>query len=139
MKIINHEGNAFLLRFDPGEEVLSELSKFCEKEKIMAGTFTAIGATKETILSYFNVEEKIYEDHLLKEEFEMLSVIGNVSIMEGSAIIHAHGTFGNRKLEVKGGHIKAMIVSVTCELTLQVFTNKMERERNEQMKVNLLV
>lgn len=139
MKTIVHEKNTYVLRFDPGEEVLQTLSEFCEKENIKGGSFTAIGATKEVLLAYFNLESKKYEDHLLQEELEMLSVIGNISVLDGKVAIHAHGTFGDRKIQVRGGHIKSMNISVTCELTLQVFETAMERKTNQPMNVNLLV
>lgn len=139
MKIIIHEKSTYILRFDPNEEVLKMLADFCEKEKITAGSFTAIGATKEVTLAYYDLPNKIYLDQKLEEDLEIVSVTGNVAIMNGKPAIHAHGTLSNRHLEVKGGHIKNMTISVTCEVTLHVFEGIIERKPNEKMGVNLLV
>jgi predicted DNA-binding protein with PD1-like motif len=89
-------------------------------------------------LSYYNLSEKKYEDTIIEEDLEITSVIGNIAWLDETAIIHAHGTFGNKNLEVIGGHIKSLIISATGEVFLQQVQTKLIREYNEETGLNLL-
>jgi predicted DNA-binding protein with PD1-like motif len=42
-----------------GDEVLSSLQQFVQRENIHAATFTAIGALSDAVLLYFNWEERV--------------------------------------------------------------------------------
>ncbi|PJE50487.1 MAG: DNA-binding protein [Candidatus Yanofskybacteria bacterium CG10_big_fil_rev_8_21_14_0_10_36_16] len=138
MKIILKENENYLLRFDPGDEVLSLFKDFCKKENINSGSFTAIGATGEIIIYYYDLDRKEYLEKILKERLEITSLIGNIAHAEDDIIIHAHGTFAGPDCHAFGGHVKKLVVSATCELSLQTFKAKVEREQNEEVGLKLL-
>lgn len=139
MKVILHEGDKYFLRFDSGEEVLGMMANFCLENKIEAGSWNAIGACAEVMISYYDLETKEYIDLNLKEDLEIISVTGNVAKMADKTVIHAHGCFSNRQMEPKAGHIKKLVVSATCEVALFVFKGKIERASNEKVGLNLIV
>lgn len=138
MTEINDQNNTVLLRFDKGEEVLTKLQEYCDENKIVAGSFHALGAAGEVVLSYYNLDKKIYEDTTLSEDVEIASMIGNIAVMNDTYIIHSHGVFGRRDFSTVGGHIKSLVVSATCEVTLTVFDKEMKRAFNEETGLNLL-
>ena len=138
MKVILKDKNHYILRFDRGEEVTEGLKNFCQEEKIAAGYFSGLGAVSEITLSYFNYSTKKYEDKNIKDDLEAVSFTGNVSIIDGDVIIHAHGAFGDSKLAVLGGHVKKMAVLVTAEIHLQAFEGKIERILDERTGLNLM-
>ena len=140
MKTVFHKGNSYVLRFDPVEEVLKKLMEFAEKESINGASFTAIGAVKKVVLAYYDIGEKEYLDKNFDEEMEIVNVIGNVArnAEMGNIIVHAHGSFGNRDFEVIGGHIKEMLVSATCEVSLTKLEGGLERTFNQEISLNLL-
>lgn len=138
MKIILQNNNIFVLRFDPNEEVIVGLNNFATANHITAGSLTAIGATKEVLLSYYNLATKQYEDITISEDLEIVSMLGHIATMDEKIIIHCHGSFSDRTFQVKAGHVKKLIVSATCEVTLVRLEGKMERAFDQETGVNLL-
>lgn len=127
-----------LLRFDKGENVIEMLLDYVQKENILAAHFTAIGACGEVVLSYYNLEEKKYEDHEFQEDMEITGIIGNIGWMKGKPVLHAHGTFGRKDMSAIGGHVKKLIVSATCEVTLTILPGKFERAYDAETGLNLI-
>jgi predicted DNA-binding protein with PD1-like motif len=60
-----------------GDEVLSSLQQFVQRENIHAATFTAIGALSDAVLRYFNWEKKEYEKVPVREPVEVAALIGD--------------------------------------------------------------
>lgn len=138
MKIISENDTMLLLRFDKREEIISELAVFCKNQNIPAASFTALGAASEVTLSFYNLPEKRYKDHSLQEHTEIVSVTGDVARMKDETIIHAHGVFAKQDLTTIGGHIKKLVVSATCEITLWKLGSKVERQFDPETGLNLL-
>lgn len=138
MKIISGNKQIYLLRFDTGEEVVSGLAAFCNEHSIFAGSFSAIGAAGEIIISYYNLDTKAYQDKTIQERLEVISLLGNAAAIEGKVAIHMHGSFSGPDYTVRAGHVKKLVVSATCEITLQVFEGKIERSFDEKTGLNLL-
>ncbi|MBI4159907.1 DNA-binding protein [Candidatus Wolfebacteria bacterium] len=81
MKLILHDNRRYVLRFDKGDEAIEGLAQFAEQEKINAAAFWGIGAAQGTTLSYYDLNQKKYQDKELNERLEIASLIGNVATM----------------------------------------------------------
>jgi uncharacterized protein len=138
MKIIHKQKNKYVLRFDLGEDVMEGLKDFSKKQKIKSADFSAIGACREIVLSFYNLKTKKYEDKLVKEDLEITSLIGNIAHLGKEIIIHSHGNFSDDKMKVMGGHVKKLIVSATCEVILSVMDKKIIRGYDEVTGLNLM-
>lgn len=138
MKIVLQEKDRYFLRFETGDEVISMLADFCSKEAITAAYFTVIGACSEVTLSYYDLENKKYEDHEFKTDMEITSVTGNVGRLNNAVAIHAHGVFSGADMVGKSGHIKKLVISATGEIMLQKFEGKIERAYDEATGLNLI-
>lgn len=138
MKIILSQGNIYVLRFDGGDEVMGGLAAFCKERGINASQFSVIGVVKEVVLAFYNLQTKSYEDHEIREDVEVSPVQGNIAVMDGELVVHAHGSFANRNLEVKAGHVKKLIVSTVCEVVLTAFDGEMKRGYDDATGLNIL-
>lgn len=138
MKLILNEGRFYVLRFDRGDEVIAELKKFIETQSIKACSWSGIGAFSSAVLSYYNLKNKKYEDHSYAEDCEIISLSGNAGRNGAETVTHAHGVFSGQDMKAFGGHVKELVVSVTCEVTLRAFEGVIEREYSEELGVNLL-
>jgi predicted DNA-binding protein with PD1-like motif len=127
MKTIYQHQNSHFLVLKRGEELVSTLVDFCKSSKITAGYLTAIGACSQATLSWYDLGRKVYEDHEYKEGLEIVSLTGNIALLEGSPMLHIHGTFSKRDLSVVGGHIK-----------LETFIEEFKREFDNDTGLNLL-
>jgi len=139
MKIILQDNKTFVLRFDKGEEVFSGLQKFMQDQQISACVFKGIGACVEAELAYYNEHLKDYRKKPFYENMEIVSLIGNGGLMEGKPIIHAHGVLGRTDFSIVGGHFTKIMVSPTCEIFLTVLNGALQREKNADFNLNLLV
>jgi len=138
MKLILHENTTYVVRLDKGDELIASLIQFCEGEKIKAGYFSGIGLTQELILSYYTIERKQYEDHEFNEKMEITGLMGNVAAQRYETIVHCHGTFGDSRMNVIGGHVKKLVVGATCEIIFHKLKGEVERAPNLETGLNLI-
>ena len=139
MKIVLSDDKNYILRFDPNEEITRELSNFCEKEKLFAGTITGIGSASEVTISFYNLDTKQYESVTVARRMEIVSLLGNVALLEGKPFAHLHGIFSDADMQPISGHVKELVVSATCEIALTRFDGEVRRAHDPKTGLNLLV
>ena len=106
----------WVLRIDPDEELYETLRAFAVEHDLRAGTLTGIGAVGEAELGFFVRENRTYVRRVFRGEHEILSLIGNLSVLEGAPFLHCHLTLAGRDFVAYGGHLSRAVVSVTCEV-----------------------
>jgi predicted DNA-binding protein with PD1-like motif len=89
---------------------MSGLTEFAVREKLVAGHFTAIGALESARFGWFDRAQKAYHDIPIDQQVEMISLIGDLGVVNGAPQIHAHGAVGFRDGQLRGGHILEAIV-----------------------------
>ena len=53
-------GNRYMVRMDPGEEILTKVKELCKAENITLGEFRGLGAANELELGLYDVTKKQY-------------------------------------------------------------------------------
>lgn len=132
----NGEKN-YAVIFAKGDEVLSGLTEFAEREKLGAGHFTAIGALKSARFGWFDRERQAYRDIAIDQQVELISLIGDVGIVNGAPQIHAHGAVGLPDGEVRGGHLLEAVAWPTLELFFTVFPTSLVKKHDEETNLYL--
>jgi predicted DNA-binding protein with PD1-like motif len=118
-KVLDEVGErTWALVFDVGDEVVSTLTQFASLHQLTAARFTAIGAFSEATLGYFDAGKKAYEKIPVREQVEVLSLIGDVALDAGQPKIHAHVVVGKRDGSARGGHLLEARVRPTLEVML---------------------
>jgi uncharacterized protein len=118
-KLLDATGQkTFALVFDKGDEVVAGLSEFARAQKVGAAHFTAIGAFSEVTLGYFDRARKDYKKMPLKEQVEVLSLIGDVALDGQEPKVHAHVVVGLSDGAARGGHLLEGRVWPTLEVIL---------------------
>jgi uncharacterized protein len=139
MNVILQDNRRYVLRFDKGEDVFTGLSAFADAHHVSAAAFQGIGACSEAEIGDFDVATKSYRKHPVKENLEIVSLIGNISMLEGKPAIHMHGSLSRADLSVVGGHIFKLVVSITCEIFLIKLEGGLKREMDSDLGLNLLI
>ena len=93
------------LIFDKGDEPVSGLTAFAKSQGLGGAHFTAIGAFSEVTLGYFDRKARDYKKIPLREQVEVLSLIGDVALDRGEPKVHAHVVVGRADGEARGGHL----------------------------------
>ena len=131
-------GNRYMVRMDPGEEILTEVTALCEAENIRLGEFRALAAVNHLELAVYDVAEKKFYRSSMDGAFEVTSLFGTISEKDGSVYLHAHLSATGADGSAVGGHLNAAEVSGTCEMVLEAFEGHAGRRYDEATGLNVL-
>ena len=109
-------GYGWLVRLDAGEEIVSTLAAWAAAHGVQGGALSGIGAVGEAELGFFWRDRKEYERRTFTGEHEILSLLGNFSMLEGKPFPHCHLILAGPDFVPHGGHLFRGIVTVTCEV-----------------------
>ena len=118
--------------FAKGDEVLSGLTEFALREGLTAGYFTAIGALQRAQFGWFDRARQAYRHIPIREQVELISLIGNVALVNGAPQIHAHGAVGFSDGQMRGGHLLEAIAWPTLELFFTSSSTTLIKERDDE-------
>jgi predicted DNA-binding protein with PD1-like motif len=119
--------------FTTGDEVISGLTSFCREQKLAGSHFTAIGAFLDAVIAYFDWEKKEYLRNPVREQVEVVSLVGDVALApDGSPKVHAHVVLGRRNGTALGGHLMEAHVRPTLEVTLMETPVALQRRHDPQ-------
>ena len=124
-------GERVQLRFESGERVAPTLVAWLTAEGIGYAAMTGLGAVKSATVSYWNAESQQYETHELREQMEVVSLVGNVTLKEEQPFTHIHVTLGRRDLSIVGGHFNDAIVHPNLEIWLSPEAEPVHRVLDE--------
>ena len=127
-----------IVRIDPKEEIIETLKQICKTQNIKLGTVNGIGATDKVVIGLLNLKTKNYQSQEFIGDHEITSLLGNISTMNDDAYLHIHVTLGNTKHESIGGHLISAVVSITCELVIDIIEGEIERKFSDDLGANLL-
>ncbi len=133
-----HEGNKILVRIERGEEVVSSLTEVCRKHQIGCASLTGIGAVRDAEVGYYDLQDLDYRKRTIREVCELVSITGNVALVDGEPFVHTHVALGKGDLELLGGHLFGATVAVTVEVFIDVWERSVNREHDPEMKLNLI-
>lgn len=128
----------YLIRFVKGEELPKTLASFCDSQNIKGGFFHALGAVTNIELACYHLDKKEYTYKNWDEELEIVSLTGNIAIVDHKPLIHIHGVVSDKNFECHGGHIQSAVVGATCEVYLVDFQKEVTRELDSEIGLKLL-
>jgi predicted DNA-binding protein with PD1-like motif len=99
----------------------------------------AIGGFQEAALGYFNLERKDYDKIPVREQVEVLSLVGDIALTEkGEPKIHAHVVLGRSDGTTRGGHLIEGRVRPTLEVMLVESPRHLRRKHDPQSGLALI-
>ena len=130
-------GNQIVVRMDRGEEILEQLAVIAGKEKIRLASVQALGAIDDFTVGVFHTKEKQYASNRFQGNFEIVSLTGTISTMNGAYYAHLHMSAGNEQGMVFGGHLNRAQISATCEMVITLIDGTVDRAFSEEIGLNL--
>jgi predicted DNA-binding protein with PD1-like motif len=124
-------GSAYVIRLDAGERIVETLRALCERDGIGGGFFNGLGAVGQAEIGHYDPAANEYGWTVLSGPYEIVSLYGNITTVDGKSFVHAHIALGDNTFAVKGGHLREAVVSVTCEVTLTRFRDDIGRRKDE--------
>ena len=138
-KVLNPgEPRVIAVVFETGEDPVATLTQFAADHSLAAASLTAIGAFSEATLGYFDWEKKDYERIEIREQVEVLSLIGDTALEGERMRLHAHVVLGRRDGTTCGGHLLAARVRPTLEVILTQNPSYLARVHDAQTGLPLI-
>ena len=131
-------GDTAVVRPEIGEDIGEQLILLAKKEGITLGSVTGIGAVDDVTVGVFDLEKKDYNHYRFTGNREITSLVGNITEMNGEPYVHLHITCAAQGGEVVGGHLLHSRISMTGEIFVKIIVGKVDREREENLRINLL-
>ena len=128
----------FVLAFDKGDEVQEQLARFAAEQKVVAGELRGIGGFSEVTLAYFEKKTMEYEPIPVREQVEVVSIAGNLTLADGKPKVHAHVVIGKKDGSTVAGHLLSARVWPTLELFVAAYSTPVERKTDQETKLPLL-
>ena len=101
-----------------GTDLLDELQGFVRDKGINLAWISGLGAVAKATLRYYDQTAKSWSDIPLEEQLEVISMVGNVSLLNGEPIVHAHMVLSDEEGRCYGGHLAANTVVFNMEILM---------------------
>lgn len=125
------DGDRLFVRLDKGSDLFGSLTELANSLKWTCAHISGIGALQNIELGFFELEKKDYKRQTFEKEAELLSLDGNLCIIDGKPFWHIHAVLGDSNFQCFGGHLFSAIVAVTCEINIRVFDNNQVTRQDE--------
>lgn len=129
--------NTYVVRLDVGDEIVESIKKLCKDEGITAGSVQGIGATDCADIGYYSLETKKYLTKTFKEQFEIVSLTGNISTKDNEPYLHLHGAFSREDFSLVAGHLNSAVISITAEIFITAYNGVINRAVNPLTNLNV--
>lgn len=132
-----HHKDTIVVRLDPGDEIVNCMLTLAKKENITLAEISGLGAVNEFTAGVFRIAEKKFQPNHFEGEFEITSLVGTLSTMNGEPYCHLHMSAGDVNGQVYGGHLSSATISATGEIVVRVIEGAVDRKFDEEIGLNL--
>ncbi len=116
------QGPAYVLRPAFGTDLIDELQTFVRREGITLAWISGVGAVTRANLRYYNQVEKSWLDIDVDKNLEVISMLGNISLLNGEPIVHVHITLSDEEGRCYGGHVGPDTIVFNMEILMNTLT-----------------
>ena len=112
-------GPVHLVRLNTGEDLLDGITGYAQAAEIESAWLSYLGAVSRAALRYYDQDQRVYQDFELDHHLEVLSGVGNISLLDGNPFVHTHAAFADEKGEAFGGHLNTGTTVWALEIHIQ--------------------
>jgi uncharacterized protein len=109
---------SYAVTLGKGDEIMSGMTAFARRERLQAAHFTAIGAIERGLFGWFDKEVKAYRNLPVNDQAEVVSLVGDVGLVNGAPAVHIHAVVILADGTARGGHLLQANVWPTLEVFL---------------------
>ena len=120
-----------------GDNINKTFESFAEVNGVGCAWLNGIGALENPEIGYYSLEDKSYYRKTFKGEYELTSLIGNITLKEGKPFSHTHITFSDTEFRVFGGHLFNANITAAGEFIMQFGSDEINREMNAEIGLPL--
>lgn len=118
----------FILNLNRGENLFQGILQCAEKVGLHAASISGLGALEDPKVAYYYLDRKEYDTKEFIGIFELVSLNGNISFVDGKHFAHIHTALGKADHSLFGGHLMDATVGVLAEITIIPLAGRIERK-----------
>jgi predicted DNA-binding protein with PD1-like motif len=140
-KLINDgPQKTYVLVLESGDEAASSVKRFAVERGLSAAQITGIGAFSDAMLGFFDWEKKDYRKIPVREQVEVVSLVGDVATgPDGKPSLHLHAVVSRSDGTAMGGHLLEAHVRPTLEIVLTESPKHLHKRRDPESGLALIV
>lgn len=127
-----------LVIINKGEEVHEQLCKFASEQALTSAWVSMIGGASSVTLGFYDIVNKTYIWNDYDEPLEIVSLSGDLAIVDGQPFFHLHGVFARRDSTCIAGHVKQCVIGLTGEALVTPLQIKIGRAFDEATGLKLI-
>ena len=131
------EKDKIYLSINKGEYLNESLLRICTDNALQFAWINGIGAILDPEVGYYDVENKNYIKKTFLGDFELVSLIGNLTYKDDVPFIHTHISFSGTDFKVYGGHLFDCKIAAAGEFILFIGKNRLQRTYNDGIGLSL--
>jgi predicted DNA-binding protein with PD1-like motif len=100
-------GTIHLLRLSTGSDLYDSITAYGREHSIEVAWVNFLGAVRRASLRYYDQDAKEYRDYVLARHLEVVSGVGNLSLLDGDPFLHIHAALSDEDGAGFGGHVNS--------------------------------
>ena len=108
----------FVLVCDRGDDPVDALTAAAKRFDLSGASLTRTGAFSGVTLGFFDRGRRDYARRVIREQVEVVSLVGNVALDASEPRVHAHVVVARYDGSALGGHLLGGTVDPTLEVTI---------------------
>jgi predicted DNA-binding protein with PD1-like motif len=137
MKYARLSDNTSALRLDPGDDIHETIQQFCATQGIDNAQVTGIGSVDSPALAHYSMHTKQFTDQTLAGIYEVTSLLGNISLVDGKPFAHLHVTVSDEQMMARAGHLVHAACSATLELFITSYPSHHTKSQNDHVGLKI--
>ena len=131
------EDDRVLLTLAKGDYINRTFEVFADIKGVGCAWLNGIGAIENPEIGFYSMRDKSYHRKKFIGEYELTSLIGNITLKESKPFAHTHITFSDTDYHVFGGHLFDAQITAAGEFIMHVNKNEITREMNKDIGLPL--
>ncbi|HLI46822.1 MAG TPA: PPC domain-containing DNA-binding protein [Geobacterales bacterium] len=127
-----------IFRLEKGDILPDKIVEIAKANGYKTASLQGIGGFNKVILAYFNHQTKKYEEIEFDEQFEVVSLNGNIALRDNEPFVHLHTVLSRRDMSTVGGHLTKAVVNPFIELIVQPTENIAKKEFDDKIGLYVL-
>jgi len=123
----------FVIKMDSGEKFHETLIKFFVQKRFPSAFYQGIGTLTDVEMGFFCHKKNDYESKKFEGDYQLITAMGNISLVEGKPFPHTHVCLGDEKYQTFSGHLFEATVSLTAEIFLIPIDIALLRKPDEKL------
>jgi predicted DNA-binding protein with PD1-like motif len=128
----------FILVLKRGENLSAAIIQCANDAKLPGASLAGLGALENPTLNYFNLTTKKFQPKTFQGIFEINSLVGNITKLEGKRVAHIHVALSDNQYHVMGGHLSNALVGIIAEITITPHAGQLVKKIDKDLGVAVI-